>query len=206
MLEEGTHQSEFVIRVIDFGLSAVLSQGQKYTDVLGTPLYMAPEVIKKEGSDHQVDLWAAGCIIYEMLSGRPPFLGKTLKEVQEKILNRFYNKYIGCTEDATDLIEKLLVVDPNERMTVEQALEHPYIKNCEEVQPSLKDLQEVLGNMKLFQAHKKLQQVAMQYLVTHTKENDQEAQTLRKLFQRFDKNHDGTLSPEEILEGSIIYS
>ena len=79
------------VKVVDFGISKVLGAQSRLTgtyQVLGTPLYMAPEQARETGAqvDHRVDVYAMGVILFEMLTGRPPFTGETLTGVLLKIL------------------------------------------------------------------------------------------------------------------------
>jgi calcium-dependent protein kinase len=152
-------QDEINIKLIDFGLSKLLdiNNGQMVTK-LGTPYYVSPEVL--EGNyDKKCDLWAIGVIAYILLSGIPPFNGKTEADVFRKIRCcdfSFPDKQWSYISDAAkDFISKLLYPDPNKRMNPDQALRHEWIKNASE---NVTISTDVLDLLRKFQTPKKLQQ------------------------------------------------
>ena len=84
---------------------------------VGTPLYKSPEMVNDNISVFSMDLWALGCMIYEMLTGVTPFFDTNEMQVYEKIINCSYDKRPeGLDPDAADLIEKLLQLNPRERL------------------------------------------------------------------------------------------
>ena len=75
------------IKLTDFGLSKALDyESEKAMSVCGTPEYLAPEVIRKQGHDRAVDWWCLGCIIYEMITGFPPYRSQNRMELFESII------------------------------------------------------------------------------------------------------------------------
>jgi serine/threonine protein kinase len=104
------------VKLTDFGLSKILEdEDDKAFTLCGTPQYLAPEVLLKKGYDKMVDWWSLGCVMYEMLMGRLPFAIKrgtiNLKIYEKKI--DFPRK---ISNEARDLIEKFLVINPTERL------------------------------------------------------------------------------------------
>jgi len=120
------------IKIADFGLSKILSPDSMMQTACGTPIYVAPEVLKGEGYDKEVDLWSVGVIMYILLCGFPPFFddGENMGQLFEQIMAgdfEFPDPYwTDIAEPAKDLIKHLLVVDPAKRYTAEQALAHPW--------------------------------------------------------------------------------
>jgi protein-serine/threonine kinase len=123
------------IKLTDFGLSKILkSKKDKAYTICGSPHYLAPEIITSKGYDFTVDWWSLGCVIYELLIGSSPFrirLGESLNE-------EFYNKNLlipdYVSEEAQDLIKKLLVINPKKRLGygdngTKKIKLHPYFKN-----------------------------------------------------------------------------
>jgi serine/threonine protein kinase len=101
----------------------------------GTPGYVAPEVLKRQGYKEEVDLWSLGVISYILLCGYPPFFDQNNTELFKKIMSgRFqFDRpwWDNVSDKAKDFIRKLLVLDPIHRLTATQALQHPFIvDNC----------------------------------------------------------------------------
>lgn len=83
---------------------------------MGTPLYLAPEMLEFNQAGVYTDLWALGCILYEMLVGTTPFLAMTENQVFQKILDGKIDYPKNIDPKAVDLIEKLLTIDPTKRL------------------------------------------------------------------------------------------
>jgi len=123
-----------VIKIADFGLSKVFNAGDQLKTSCGTPDYAAPEVLKMEGEyGNEVDLWAVGVITYVLLCGYPPFYSEVQADLFDQIIKGEYTfpdeEWSTISSEAKDFIRKLLVVNPSERMTASQSLEHEWIKN-----------------------------------------------------------------------------
>ncbi|CAG8689662.1 576_t:CDS:2, partial [Acaulospora colombiana] len=120
--------------IADFGLSRIIDSETFHilTTTCGTPGYMAPEIIKKDGHGKPVDMWAIGVITYFLLCGYTPFDREHELEEMKAILRADYKYeppeyWRGITDTAKDFIDKLLTVDPARRMTARQALDHPWL-------------------------------------------------------------------------------
>ncbi|KAJ3020537.1 hypothetical protein HKX48_000674 [Thoreauomyces humboldtii] len=127
--------------IADFGLSRIVDE-DKFEGLMttcGTPGYMAPEVIEKKGHGKAVDLWSIGVLAYFLLCGYTPFDYDAATQADEisNILNgrySFTSEYWADVSDVgKDFIRKLLLVDPHARMTVHQALAHPWLRMFEPV-------------------------------------------------------------------------
>ena len=83
ILLESNEIGNLNVKITDFGFSKCYDpvNFEGFDEVLGSPLYMAPEIIKKVKYDSKVDIWSFGILAYIILSGRPPFLGKTKEEI-----------------------------------------------------------------------------------------------------------------------------
>lgn len=94
------------------------------TTFLGTPCYVAPEIIKQEPYDCSVDCWSIGVIIYLLLSGYPPFMNDDTKELFELIKKADYTfpdeDFSNVSSEAKDLIKNLLLLDVHKRLTAEE--------------------------------------------------------------------------------------
>lgn len=105
----------------DFGLSKSIgnSHDDSCTSIIGTPEYMAPEILKGEEYDYLVDWWSLGCVIFDMMSGKPPFTGNSHKAIQDKIIKNKINFPFYFSLDAKDLLNKLLNKNINKRFQVD---------------------------------------------------------------------------------------
>lgn len=119
------------VMLSDFGLSKIIGVESMMETACGTPYYVAPEVLSATGYDKEVDLWSVGVITYLLLCGFPPFYGESLPEVFEQIMKAEYDfpepYWNDISQDAKDLIGKLLVVDAHQRLTATGALQQPWI-------------------------------------------------------------------------------
>lgn len=106
----------------DFGLSKAIEVGETELEcrsIIGTPEYMAPEILKGETYDYPVDWWLLGCVIYDMMMGKPPFTGKSHKVIQDKIIKSKPHYPMYFSQDAKDLLGKLLQKNPLKRIAVD---------------------------------------------------------------------------------------
>jgi calcium-dependent protein kinase len=110
--------------VIDFGLSKKLEQEELMNTPNGTPYYIAPEVLK--GNYNELcDSWSMGVVLYIMLCGKPPFGGKNNTEILKNVVKgSFHYDYPGfekVSDECKDLINHLLIVDPEKRYSSSEA-------------------------------------------------------------------------------------
>ena len=117
-----------IVKICDFGVGKLTQKGQKLLDQCGTPVYMAPEIIKGDGYEgFPVDVWSSGVALYIMLSGNIPFNRDKTHDLQSAIMNLPYKKIDDVSESANDLLQNILEKDPNKRFTPDQILEHPWM-------------------------------------------------------------------------------
>ena len=113
------------IKIIDFGTSLQYEAGKFLDEKLGTPYYIAPEVLNKRYNE-KCDIWSCGVILYIILSGVPPFNGANDQEIMKNVKIGKFSFSDPCwnnmSDKAKDLIKKLLTYDIDQRPTAEEAL------------------------------------------------------------------------------------
>jgi len=115
--------AEMELRLGDFGLAVRLKDGEnKIKTMCGTPNYIAPEVLSKEGHSYEVDTWALGCVMYTLLIGHPPFETKSLRETYNRIRNNEYTIPSRISDNAAKLIQKMLQANPANRPSMKEIL------------------------------------------------------------------------------------
>ena len=118
------------VKICDFGVSKRISENEIMVDHCGTPGYIAPEIYKNKGYEgFQCDIWSAGITLYYMLCGSQPFKAYSLKEMEKKVLKGEYEEIKNVSNEANDLIKKMLEIDPDVRIKLNDVLNHPWLKN-----------------------------------------------------------------------------
>ena len=193
----------FSLKLIDFGLATFQEQEKK---TAGTPMYMSPEMVDGKGT-YVSDIWSVGVVVYQMVTGKLPFDGGESDENQilyEHIKNDEYNKEklnnVECSDDVKDFIDKALQKDIKKRMTVQEALNHPWIKkfNVNSLDPSLLN-ENTIQLLLNFSKKPALQKEIYYFLAKISNEND--IAIYKNIFNFFDMNNKGGLSKNDLKEG-----
>ncbi|XP_069701352.1 3-phosphoinositide-dependent protein kinase 1 isoform X3 [Periplaneta americana] len=135
LLDENMH-----ILITDFGSSKILNeptnqdendgqQQQRRNSFVGTAQYVSPELLTEKSASHSSDLWALGCIIYQMVAGLPPFRSRSEYIIFQKILKLEYEFPDGFAPVARDIVEKLLVLDPSQRLGASDPVGYPSLRS-----------------------------------------------------------------------------
>ncbi|CAD8061384.1 unnamed protein product [Paramecium sonneborni] len=190
------------LKIIDFGASAKLVNDEKLNKRIGTPFYVAPEVLN--GSyDEKCDIWSLGVLLYILLCGYPPFFGHSEGEVLAKVRKGTYqfdsNDWSKVSMQAKDLIRRMLFYDPASRIGASDAQQHAWISN-NKTQGYVNNLS--LKRLQDFDSKNKLKYAILQFITVQVV-SSQEKDDLQKIFQEIDKNGDGTVSKEELLAAYI---
>ncbi|CAD7969395.1 unnamed protein product [Amoebophrya sp. A120] len=222
--------SHVLIKVIDFGLAAVQQKSVEIkqqeddytrdpsdrttascslTEVLGTPYYIAPEVLDPSVPyNEKCDVWALGIMMYMLLSGEHPFAveadlhrrspKKLFHRIKTKEPNMQRLKDANVSPSAIDLITKLLEKDFRTRPSAREALQHPW---CQRARQNLITGDQValsapLRNMQLYSKTSKLERVLRTIVAREAKHQDLEA--LRYAFAEVDEDGSGVLSKDEV--------
>lgn len=119
------------IKIIDFGTSQMFDPAKKMNKKFGTPYYIAPEVLNRAYNE-KCDVWSCGVILYILLCGYPPFNGANDKQIIDAVLKGKYTldepEWDEVSDEAKDLVRKLLTFDPEKRTSAADALQHPWFK------------------------------------------------------------------------------
>ncbi|XP_042979140.1 calcium-dependent protein kinase 4 isoform X2 [Carya illinoinensis] len=196
---------DFSLKAIDFGLSVFFKPGQVFTDVVGSPYYVAPEVLLKHYGP-EADVWTAGVILYILLSGVPPFWAETQQGIFDAVLKGHIDfesdPWPLITDSAKDLIRKMLCSQPSERLTAHEVLCHPWIGE-NGVAPDRALGPAVLSRLKQFSAMNKLKKMALRFIAESLSE--EEIAGLREMFQAMDTDNSGSITFDELKAGLRRY-
>uniref|UniRef100_A0A8D3DU07 Calcium/calmodulin-dependent serine protein kinase b n=1 Tax=Scophthalmus maximus TaxID=52904 RepID=A0A8D3DU07_SCOMX len=136
---------------------------------VGTPHFMAPEVVKREPYGKPVDVWGCGVILFILLSGCLPFYG-TKERLFEAIIKGKYKmnprQWAHISESAKDLVRRMLMLDPAERITVYEALNHPWLKERDRYAYKI-HLPETVEQLRKFNARRKLKGAVLAAVSSH---------------------------------------
>ena len=113
-------------KLTDFGWSNYMQGDYKRTTVCGTPIYLSPEMINNTGHDEKVDIWCIGVLLFELMTGVQPWKGTDVNTVKMNILRLKINWPKNMDRKAADLISRILRYNPEERISLENMLMHPF--------------------------------------------------------------------------------
>jgi serine/threonine protein kinase len=115
-----------VAKLTDFGWSNYMQEDEQRKTVCGTPIYLAPEIIKEQAHDEHVDVWCIGVLLFELITGNVPFQGNDIETLQNNILKLKISWPRDINTDVKNLIMKILKLDPNQRLPLSDMLQHPF--------------------------------------------------------------------------------
>ncbi|KAM9712144.1 serine/threonine-protein kinase 17A-like [Dama dama] len=130
------------IKIVDFGLSRIMKKSEELREIMGTPEYVAPEVLSYDPISMATDMWSIGVLAYVMLTGISPFLGddkqETFLNISQMNLSYSEEEFDVVSESAVDFIKTLLVKKPEDRATAEECLKHPWLTESGVQEPAFK--------------------------------------------------------------------
>jgi len=189
------------LKAIDFGLSVFFKPGERFSEIVGSPYYMAPEVLKRNYGP-EVDVWSAGVILYILLCGVPPFWAETEQGVAQAILRGQIDfkrdPWPKVSEHAKGLVRQMLEPDPKIRLTAQQVLDHHWLQNAKKASNvPLGDV--VRSRIKQFSMINRFKKKALRVIAEHL--SVEEAESMKEMFKKLDMKNHGTISFEELKVG-----
>ncbi|KAI8473389.1 MAG: kinase-like domain-containing protein [Monoraphidium minutum] len=186
------------LKLTDFGLGVFFKPGERFRDLVGSPYYVAPEVLRKNYS-HQADMWSLGVILYILLSGLPPFWGDTEDQIFKMVLKGQLDfksePWPRVSDAAKDCVRRLLEMDATKRASGQQILQHDWlVKEGVALDISLDSV--VLKRMRQFAQMNKLKKMAL--MVVGQSLAPDELAGLQELFKSIDADGSGTITVEEM--------
>ncbi|KAJ7531280.1 hypothetical protein O6H91_14G038900 [Diphasiastrum complanatum] len=189
------------LKATDFGLSVFFKPGEVFKDVVGSPYYVAPEVLLKHYGP-EADVWSAGVILYILLSGVPPFWDETEKGIFKQVLHGeidfVSDPWPRISDSAKDLIRKMLTPNPASRLTAYQVLCHPWVQE-DGVAPDKPLDSAVLSRLKQFSAMNKIKKIALRVIAESLSE--EEIAGLKEMFKMMDTDNSGSITFDELKAG-----
>ncbi|CAN1171943.1 Calcium-dependent protein kinase 32, partial [Linum perenne] len=189
------------LKAIDFGLSVFFKPGETYTEIVGSPYYMAPEVLKRNYGP-EIDVWSAGVILYILLCGVPPFWAETEQGVARAIIRSVLDfkrdPWPKVSDNAKDLVKKMLNPDPKRRLTAQEVLDHPWLQNSSTA-PNVSLGDAVKARLKQFSAMNKLKKRALRVIAEQL--SVEEAASIKEGFHLIDASNRGKVNIDDLRIG-----
>ena len=193
----GTDASSPIV-LVDFGMSCQFIPGEKMSAQVGSPSYVAPEVMMGKYNE-SADMWSLGVIMYILLSGEPPFHGDSPSQIMKKVREGEYsmeqNTWRFITSSGKDMVQRLMTMDPNDRMTLSEALSHKW---WDDAARSLLPLPtEVVTSIREFERQNNIKRKAIMVIAKGIQDLP-EFDHIRNSFHDMDHDNDGFISVEEL--------
>ncbi|KXZ53911.1 hypothetical protein GPECTOR_6g829 [Gonium pectorale] len=186
------------LKLTDFGLGMFFKPGERFRDLVGSPYYVAPEVLGFDYS-HEADMWSLGVILYILLSGLPPFWGDTNEQIFCMIrtapLDFETEPWPHISPAAKDCVWRLLERDPSRRATSEQILRHEWLAS-QGVAPNVPLDSVVLRRLRHFAQMNKLKKACL--MVVGQQLSPAEILGLQAVFRSLDIDGSGAINAEEL--------
>ena len=200
------NNDEINIKIIDFGASNFFKSNEILTLKVGSPYYIAPEVLNKSYNE-KCDIWSAGVVLYVMLTGSFPFIGMTQLQLYENIKSGQYKtsgkEYEAISKKAKDLIKKMLELDTSKRPSASECLKDSFFSIIDDKEENMPDiLPSVITNIYQLNAREKIQQATIGFIV-HNIQYSEQVEKLKNIFEFLDINKDGELTYAEIKEAIL---
>ena len=201
---ESTGEEYYDIKIIDFGNARIFDKNITNKSIVGSSYYIAPEVFLRK-SNKECDLWSAGVILYMLIVGSPPFDGSSdkniIKTIKTGIFDTKNSRWIHASSEVKDLISKLLVYEPNKRLSANEALQHPWFRktnsNILYYNIPKNEILKCIENILSYNVKSKFEELVLAYII-HNMTKKKECKTAIKLFKLVNTKGDGKLKKNEL--------
>ena len=208
---KSTGEDLFNIKIIDFGTARIFDNKKKPQSIVGSSYYIAPEVLNQKYGK-ECDLWSVGVILYMFIVGHAPFDGCDDEEITGNIQKGIYKKddkrWKKASKEVKDLIQRLLIYNPQKRLTALQALRHPWFKitdsNILYDNVPKNDIIECIRNLLTYNISSKLEELVLAYII-HNIPRPRQAKSAIKLFKLVNEVGDGKLLKRELKKTLLLF-
>lgn len=187
------------LKLIDFGYSKFYTR-RSMKEALGTLPYAAPEVLKQKYNAGSCDMWSLGVVVFILLSGYMPFNDADDEETKLAVMKCKYimhqERWGHVSEDAKHFVRRLLVVDPSDRLTAKQALDHPWLKAVQNKKAYALSTEAIARGFLCFARATRFQKACLRAMAWNT--SSQERRQLRDAFLELSDAQGGTVCVSEI--------
>ncbi|KAJ3705453.1 hypothetical protein LUZ61_009158 [Rhynchospora tenuis] len=197
----GNKKENAPLKAIDFGLSIFFQPGERFNEIVGSPYYMAPEVLRRNYGP-EIDIWSAGVILYILLCGVPPFWADTEQGVAQAIIKSVVDfrrdPWPIVSDHAKDLVKRMLEPDPKKRLTAQEVLDHPWLRNSKKA-PDVSLGETVRSRLQQFAVMNKFKKRALRVIAEHL--TIDEVAGIKDLFDKLDLQQKGEITLDELKDG-----
>ncbi|TKY67446.1 Calcium-dependent protein kinase 24 [Spatholobus suberectus] len=189
------------LKSIDFGLSTFYVPGERFSEIVGSPYYMAPEVLRRNYGP-EIDVWSTGVILYILLCGVPPFWAESEEGIAQAIIRSKVDftrdPWPKVSDEAKHLVKRMLDPNPFTRIKVQEVLDHSWIQHREHGRTiSLGD--QVRMRIKQFSLMNRFKKKVLRVVADNLP--DEQIDVIKQMFDMMDKDKNGNLSFEELKDG-----
>ncbi|KAG6506715.1 hypothetical protein ZIOFF_032042 [Zingiber officinale] len=199
----GNKKENAPLKAIDFGLSVFFRPGERFEEIVGSPYYMAPEVLKRNYGP-EIDVWSAGVILYILLCGVPPFWAETEQGIAQAIILSAIDfkrePWPKISDNAKDLVRQMLNPDPKTRFTAPQVLDHPWLQNASKA-PNVNLGETVRARLQQFSVINKFKKKVLRVIAEHL--SVEEVADIKEMFENLDINKKGQINFDELKYGLL---
>ncbi|KAH3756537.1 MAP3K epsilon protein kinase 1 [Pelomyxa schiedti] len=155
------------VKLADFGVAAVIKENIKHYSVVGSPYWMSPEIIQREGHCAASDIWSLGCTVIELLTGSPPFYGSPPMTAMYKIVQEEIPLPTDISAEMQDFLKKCFIKTPEDRPSASILLQHPLFRSHQHDDMLPMDVKELKRTVRYYRRTKSTRNLA-EYFVPNT--------------------------------------